>query len=137
MNRNNTKRSRRMQERKAGKVLMIVFIAVLFVGMFAQIAMIARMTRQNKQLRAVEREIRDLSANADNLNLSLNQFKRTWTGWRRTAGGWAWRSPPEIRSGWCACRPRLKILPRRAPETPTLRKAGNKISAGGEGWAWF
>ena len=74
MNRNNTKRSRRIQERKAGKVLMIVFIAVLFVGMFAQIAMIARLTRQNKQLRAVEAGVKQLGATAENLTLAINQL---------------------------------------------------------------
>lgn len=75
MNRNQTKRSHREQMQRTNRTLIIVFVVVLVLGAFAQIAMIARVTGQNKQVWAVEREIRDLSANADNLNLSLNQFK--------------------------------------------------------------
>ena len=61
--------------RQTNRTLIVIFAAVLLVGAFMQIAMIARVTGQNKQVRAVEREIRNLTANADNLNLSLNQFK--------------------------------------------------------------
>lgn len=75
MNRSQRKRSLRMKERKLNRVLMIVFAAVLFVGLFSQVAMVARLSDQARASRSVEREIRDLSANADNLNLSLNQFK--------------------------------------------------------------
>lgn len=75
MNRNQTKRSHREQMQRTNRTLIIVFVVVLVLGAFAQIAMIARVTGQNKQVWAVEREIRDLSANADNLNLSLNQFR--------------------------------------------------------------
>ena len=75
MNRSQAKRSRRERIRQTNRTLIVIFAAVLLVGAFMQIAMIARVTGQNKQVRAVEREIRDLTANADNLNLSLNQFK--------------------------------------------------------------
>ena len=75
MNRNQTKRSHREQMQRTNRTLIIVFVVVLVLGAFAQIAMIARVTGQNKQVWAVEREIRDLSANADNLTLSLNQFR--------------------------------------------------------------
>jgi len=74
MNRNQTKRSFHNQQVKASRVLVIVFAAVLFVGLFVQIAMVARMMDQNKQVRAVETEIRELSARADNLNLALSQY---------------------------------------------------------------
>ena len=53
---------------------MTVFIALMLVGMAVQITMIARVTRQNKQVRRVEREIVELQANVDNLNLTLNQY---------------------------------------------------------------
>lgn len=75
MNRSHTKRSRYDRVRRANRVLIAVFVAVLVLGAFTQIAMIARVTGQNKRTQAIEREIRDLSASADNLNLSLNQFK--------------------------------------------------------------
>ena len=75
MNRSQTKRSLRQKERRANRILVIVFAAVLFVGLFSQVAMVARLSGQAKVTRSVEREIRDLSANADNLNLSLNQFR--------------------------------------------------------------
>lgn len=75
MNRSHAKRSRQEQFRRTNRTLIIVFVAVLLIGAFAQVAMIARITGQNKRLRAVETEIRNLSANADNLNLGLNQFR--------------------------------------------------------------
>ena len=75
MNRSQTRRSLRQKERRVNRILVIVFAAVLFVGLFSQVAMVARLSGQAKVTRAVEREIRDLSANADNLNLSLNQFR--------------------------------------------------------------
>ena len=75
MNRNHAKRSRQEQVRRTNRMLIMVFVAVLLIGAFSQVAMIARITGQNKRVRAVETEIRNLSANADNLNLSLNQFR--------------------------------------------------------------
>ena len=75
MNRNHAKRSRQEQVRRTNRMLIMVFVAVLVIGAFAQVAMIARITGQNKRVRAVETEIRNLSANADNLNLTLNQFR--------------------------------------------------------------
>ena len=75
MNRNHAKRSRQEQVRRTNRTLIMVFVAVLLIGAFSQVAMIARITGQNKRVRAVETEIRNLSANADNLNLSLNQFR--------------------------------------------------------------
>ena len=75
MNRSHGRRSRQEQIRRTNRTLIMIFVAVLVIGAFTQVAMIARLTGQNKQVRAVEREIRDLSANADNLNLTLNQFR--------------------------------------------------------------
>ena len=75
MNRSQKNRARAIRRRKQNRILMIVFAAVLFVGLFSQVAMIARLSEQAKASQRVEREIKELSANADNLNLSLNQFK--------------------------------------------------------------
>lgn len=75
MNRGETKRGRRDANRRINRVLILIFAAVLVIGAFGQIAMIARVTGQSKRVSAVEREIRDLSASADNLNLCLNQFR--------------------------------------------------------------
>ena len=75
MNRSQGRRALRQRERKLSRVLMIAFAAVLFVGLFSQVAMVARLSEQAKVSRSVEREIRDLNANVDNLNLSLNQYK--------------------------------------------------------------
>ncbi len=66
--------SRRAREKRLGRVLMAVFALVLFVGVFSQIAMLARLSGLNKQVVETEKEIRALSASADNLNLSLNQY---------------------------------------------------------------
>ena len=75
MNRSQTRRRRAGQNRRLSRVMVIAFAAVLFVGLFSQIAMVARLSGQVRASRTVEREIRDLSATVDNLNLSLNQYK--------------------------------------------------------------
>lgn len=74
MSRGQTKRSRAEQEQRASRTMMLVFVAVLFVGFFLQIFMVARLARQNKRMQAMELEIRDLSATADNLSLALSHY---------------------------------------------------------------
>ena len=71
---NRIRTSRRARERKLNRLLLIVFAVVLFAGAFSQIAMLARLSGQNKAIRAMEKEARELSASAENLNLSLNQY---------------------------------------------------------------
>lgn len=71
---NRAKVSRRTRERWLNRLLMVAFALVLFIGVFTQIAMMARLSGQNKQAVETEKEIRALSASADNLNLSLNQY---------------------------------------------------------------
>ena len=44
-----------------------------FCGLFGQIALRAQLSGQNKQLASLEKEIQALSANAANLDLSINQ----------------------------------------------------------------
>ena len=72
MNRNRA--ARRMRERKLNRLLVIVFAVVLFAGVFSQITLMARISGQNKAVRVMEKEARELSASADNLHLSLNQY---------------------------------------------------------------
>ena len=71
---NRMRTSRRIRERRLSRALMIAFAVVLALGVCSQIAMMARLSGQNKQVVETEREIRALSASADNLNLSLNQY---------------------------------------------------------------
>ena len=71
---NRKRESRRARERRTSRILMAVFALVLFIGVCAQIAMMARLSGQNKRVVETQKEIRALSASADNLNLSLNQY---------------------------------------------------------------
>ena len=66
--------TRRAREQKLSRMLMIAFALVLFIGVFAQIAMMAKLSSQNKQVVETRKEIKALSASADNLNLGLNQY---------------------------------------------------------------
>ena len=66
--------TRRAREQKLSRMLMIAFALVLFIGVFAQIAMMAKLSGQNKQVVETRKEIKALSASADNLNLGLNQY---------------------------------------------------------------
>ena len=66
--------SRRERERRTNRMLVAVFALVLFIGVCGQIAMMARLSGQNKRVVETQKEIRALSASADNLNLSLNQY---------------------------------------------------------------
>lgn len=56
------------------RMLMILAAMVLFVGLFAQITMLSRISAQSKRASALEREIAALGANAENLELSINQY---------------------------------------------------------------
>ncbi len=61
------------RERRLAKVLLIAAALVFFCGLFGQIALRAQLSGQNKQLASLEKEIQALSANAANLDLSINQ----------------------------------------------------------------
>ena len=71
---NKRRETRRAREQKLSRMLMIAFALVLFIGVFSQIAMMARLSAQNKRFVETEKEIKALSASADNLHLSLNQY---------------------------------------------------------------
>ena len=61
------------RERRLTKVLLIAAALVFFCGLFGQIALRAQLSGQNKRLASLEKEIQALSANAANLDLSINQ----------------------------------------------------------------
>ena len=61
------------RERRLTKVLLIAAALVFFCGLFGQIALRAQLSGPNKQLASLEKEIQALSANAANLDLSINQ----------------------------------------------------------------
>lgn len=61
------------RERRLTKVLLIAAALVFFCGLFGQIALRAQLSGQNKQLASLKKEIQALSANAANLDLSINQ----------------------------------------------------------------
>ena len=71
---NRMRESSRERERRTSRALMIAFALVLFIGVFAQIAMMAKLSGQNKQVVQTQKEIKALSASADNLNLGLSQY---------------------------------------------------------------
>ena len=66
--------ARRTREKRLNRLLMVAFALVLFIGVFSQIAMMAKLSGQNKKVVETRKEIKALSASADNLNLGLNQY---------------------------------------------------------------
>ena len=73
MNMHYTQSQRARRESARSRTLLIVASAILIAGLFLQITMLARISSQNKAASAMEREIVELSASADNLELSINQ----------------------------------------------------------------
>ena len=65
------RRSRR--EAVWNKVLLILAAVILFTGLFMQITMLSRISSQNKLASELEDDILELSASAENLELSINQ----------------------------------------------------------------
>ena len=65
------RRSRR--EAAWNKALLILAAVILFTGLFMQITMLSRISSQNKLASELEEDILELSANAENLELSINQ----------------------------------------------------------------
>lgn len=67
-------RSRPRRRSGRGRALAILAAAVLFAGLFIQISMLSRISAQIKRAAALEKEIGELSANAENLELCINQY---------------------------------------------------------------
>ncbi|MBQ8507015.1 MAG: septum formation initiator family protein [Clostridia bacterium] len=59
---------------RRSRILRIIAAAVLFLGLFVQITMLSRISEKSKQASALEKEIVMLSAEADNLELGINQY---------------------------------------------------------------
>ena len=73
MSMHNAQQGGRRRKRLLGRILFAVAAAVLVAGLFLQITMLARISDQTKQAAALEREIVELSANAENLQLTISQ----------------------------------------------------------------
>lgn len=73
MNGTNRQAMRREREKRLSRTLLILAAIVLFCGLFGQIALRAQLSGQAKQMASVQAEIKALSANAENLGLSINQ----------------------------------------------------------------
>ncbi len=71
---NRRRSAQRARDMKMNRLLMAAFALVLFIGVCAQIAMMARLSGQNKLVVQTRKEIRALSASADNLYLGLSQY---------------------------------------------------------------
>ena len=65
---------RRKRDARRSRALLILAGIVLFTGLFMQITMLARISSQNKRASSLEGEIEELSANAENLELNINQY---------------------------------------------------------------
>lgn len=70
----NAKPARRKANAARSRALLILAGIVLFTGMFMQITMLARISSQSKRASSLEGEIEELSANAENLELNINQY---------------------------------------------------------------
>ena len=66
--------ARRRREQRVSRVLAVTAAVIFFGGLFGQIALRAQISGQAKKIDAVHREIQALSANAENLDLCINQY---------------------------------------------------------------
>ncbi len=72
MNGHQQRRSRRGAGRR--RALILLAASVLFAGLFMQISMLSRISAQIKRAAVLEKEISELNANAENLELCINQY---------------------------------------------------------------
>ena len=69
-------RQRAMNARlRKSRMAKLLLVCVLFVGMFAYIGMLAGISGQTKRADALSREMVELSAQRDNLEVSLSMLK--------------------------------------------------------------
>jgi len=73
MNMQYTQSQRIRRDAAHSRVLLVIAAMILVAGLFLQITMLAKISSQNKAAAAMEKEIIELSASADNLELSINQ----------------------------------------------------------------
>ena len=72
MNGHQQRRIRRGAGRR--RALILLAASVLFAGLFMQISMLSRISAQIKRAAALEKEISELNASAENLELCINQY---------------------------------------------------------------
>lgn len=72
MNGHQQRRIRRGAGRR--RALILLAASVLFAGLFMQISMLSRISAQIKRAAVLEKEISELNANAENLELCINQY---------------------------------------------------------------
>ena len=53
-----------------------LLVAVIFTGMFVQVFSLAQLMGQQKQIAATSRRIRELKSQKENMEVTLNQYKR-------------------------------------------------------------
>ena len=68
------KNKRRRRDAARSRALLLLAGIVLFAGLFMQITMLSRISSQSKRASSLEGEIEELSANAENLELNINQY---------------------------------------------------------------
>lgn len=74
MNRSSIGQYGRQRACARGRRLMLLLALVVLAGVVLQITMLARLSGRQKQQAALEKEIRVLNAQVENLNLSMNSF---------------------------------------------------------------
>ena len=79
MDRMSARSERIRRENRIARILMVVAAVVLFAGLAAQITVRARIFGQNKQIAEIQRDIHAMNANAENLNLYINQYHNLTT----------------------------------------------------------
>lgn len=74
MNRSSVRDYGRQRADIRSRRLVAILAAVVLLGVLAQITMLSRISGRQKQQAQVEREIRTLTAQVENMNLSMNSF---------------------------------------------------------------
>jgi len=75
----NTRRNaythKRSPRERLCRTLRIVLAACLFAGVFGQITMIAKLSAQSKEISKVNREISDMTATVENMQVCLSMYQ--------------------------------------------------------------
>ena len=74
MNRSSTRQYGRRRPDARSRRLVTLLAVVVLVGVALQITMLARISGRQKQQAAMDREIRALNAQVENMNLSMSSF---------------------------------------------------------------
>ena len=68
-------RNQRNRRARLCSTLRIVLVVCLIAGVFGQITMIAKLADQSKQISKVNREIRDMTATVENMQVCLSMYQ--------------------------------------------------------------